>query len=80
MRFTAPFGDPADLAWSAYVFRGAVLQKRKGEPRCGELPEKDAAKLQARKMEELEIAKMRAGSRAAKSGRTMLLEAGLNKV
>ena len=62
------------------ISRGAVLQKRNWEPRCGELREKDAAKLQAGKMEEVEIARMRAEFQAAKTRRITLLEAGSSKV
>jgi len=41
--------------------------RRNWEPRYGELRKKDAAKLQALKMEELEIAKKRAESWAAET-------------
>ena len=61
------------------TFSAERLQKRNGEPRCGELREKDGAKLQAQGMEELEIAKMRAESRAAKIRQKPRLEAPSNK-
>lgn len=62
------------------ISRGAVLQKCDGELRCEELREQDAAKLQGRKMEEIETARIRAESRAAKRQRTTRLEAESNKV
>jgi hypothetical protein len=53
--------------------------EKKWKTRCGELCEKDAAKLQVRRKEELEIAKKRAESRAAERQRTILLEARSKK-
>jgi len=62
------------------TFLRSGLAEKKGKPKCGELCEKDTAKLQARRMEVVEIARMRAESQSAKSRRITLLEAGSSKV
>jgi hypothetical protein len=60
-------------------FPRSGFAERNWEPRCGELRKKDAAKLQARKMEELEIATRRKDYGRAKHLRGTPDRAGLNE-